>query len=639
MATREKTIQFTFDTLTTTVVDATVTNYTQITLYIPETIIAFTSVSVDVGWMDIATSAGTITETRCGLRLAAVAYSTVTETGNLTSTGENQAGLFSPFDFTSYFTTNWTGTSMTCDVQVYFDQSSGATLGMNNVTSTIAITYTYNDDTGTNATQIKTVMIPLESLVTTLTTTPDSEIGTNQIPILTGGSGILVEDTPVIRDYAFIIGDCDNSAGAGATDWTISTNIDGGSSFSFGAIEMALQTNRYFRGIWRPAAPDTTLVHAFQMWIDAGTRGNHLPIVLQITYEFDASSTTSVLNSIQLNLPIDSFLGYTAATEQSTSELDFFIEEPTTITLRQSGVCVYWTQPSNPTLISVAAGSQVARTYTPRGTAESSIHGLMQRIDSGGAQGAGISIARGKNTITVDSFTTGAVRASGASMVLYLNYESGLDAGGIGAHNHTVIKNVTQWSNATVVSNTESDYSFSIPETNYYINRCALKLHNIAQQISGTEVGIQVLAGEFKASGYFNSLGIMSSDPERGYTFFLLDLTNVFLQFTGDARKDRVDIETARDIKIGNSNTSAIGSQIIATYHSITSTVSGTLTGFTGTVTLGMHDTTNHVKLLETSRSGDGVFTFTWFDDVENVYVVALAATTGKGRSSDDVGV
>lgn len=73
------------------------------------------------------------------------------------------------------------------------------------------------------------------------------------------------------------------------------------------------------------------------------------------------------------------------------------------------------------------------------------------------------------------------------------------------------------------------------------------------------------------------------------------------------------------------------------TYHAITFTVSGTVSGSnSGTVNLGLHDATTGELLLTTSRSGDGSYSFTWYDDTADVYVAAYEDDTHVGRSAND---
>lgn len=643
MATREKTIQFAFDTYTATVADKTVTNLTQRTLYIPETVIAFTSVSVDVGWMDIITaSSGTITESRVGVQLGSAGYSTITDTGDITQTGENMSGLLKPYDFTSYFTTNWSGTSMTFDLQVYFDQSTGTTLGMNNVTSIVTITYTYNDDSGVNATQIKTAWIPLESLIGNLTTTPNSEIGTNQIPILTSTGAFLPEATPVIRDYAFIIGDCCFPIGS-AGDWTLSVNIDSGTQFDFASIETALATDRYFRGIWRPTPPDTTVVHAFQMWASVANNAANCPITLMVTYEFDASTTTTVLNSILMPIDTASVVPSRTGTESDTGTYPktFYIEEPTTITLKQSAVLVSYIQAANSSLLNVICGVQAVRTYTTRVGVNSSHQALQHRIDSGGASGTGITIGRGKNELLLylQSSAVG-FEFTGLSAMMVLNYHSGLASEGIGAHNHTVIKNLHSYTNTGGNIQQLNNTSFSIPETNYYLNSIGY-IFNLytASAVVGISFQIEVVAGEWKNNGYHELSNKLSyTDAENGNKRYYIPADHVYRRFPNDYDVKRLDLEAVRNIQWVTPVTNGGGIEAIATYHSITFVAADNVTGFSGTVTIGLYDATTFEKLQETSRSGDGAYSFTWYDDVEELFAEANDGTN-VGRSLNGTAV
>ena len=164
MATRLKTVQYSFPILGS-LTNNVATNLTQITVYLPETgTKTFRKVVAKLTCDDIiSATGGSITARTLSLRLGAAAYTTVTNATTLTNSAENLS-LYYSADFTSHFTTNWTGTSMTCDVQTLVNQSTGTTLGMVNVAVTLDITYEYDD---TSTTQLKTVWIPLNAPVST----------------------------------------------------------------------------------------------------------------------------------------------------------------------------------------------------------------------------------------------------------------------------------------------------------------------------------------------------------------------------------------------------------------------------------------------------------------------------------------
>lgn len=83
-------------------------------------------------------------------------------------------------------------------------------------------------------------------------------------------------------------------------------------------------------------------------------------------------------------------------------------------------------------------------------------------------------------------------------------------------------------------------------------------------------------------------------------------------------------------------NRTIVGIANFLTYHAITYTVSGTVYGSAGgTVTLSLHRSDTHEVVLTTSRTGNGAFSFTWYDNTVDVYVVARESDTRLGRSKN----
>jgi hypothetical protein len=50
-----------------------------------------------------------------------------------------------------------------------------------------------------------------------------------------------------------------------------------------------------------------------------------------------------------------------------------------------------------------------------------------------------------------------------------------------------------------------------------------------------------------------------------------------------------------------------------------------------------LHDATTGEKLLTTTTTSGGNYSFTWYDNVSNVFVEAYQDATHVGRSSNDV--
>lgn len=637
MATREKTLMFAFPMITTIVTDAVVTNLTQITVYIPETSPTFTSVFVEVGFQDIITNTGgTIGEHRCGLRLGAAAYTTTTELDDITNTGENISGVIGPFDFTSHFTTNWTGTSMTCDVQVYFDQTTGTTLGMRNVTAILYVTYTYDDSSATNATQIKTVRIPLESPVGALTATANTNI--NTFPALTGVGGLLCEASPVIRNYFFLI-EANENGQNNSTDFTLSVNIDSGTAFNFGIQERGLISERWCRWIWVPTVtPSTTASHTFQMWSSVATRTNHPAIELIVTYEFNASTTTKVLNSVILPIDFDSPLGNTTTAEASRHRVEYYAVEPGTLTLKQSAFRVNFNIANSPTSLLFRAGNQAYRSYTSTGAVViCGMFCLQQRIDSGGAQGAGITIARGSNAFVFDGYSGDSTNLlTNVGGYVILNYESDLSAAGIGAHNHSVWKVLSAWDALTFTQARVNNFAFSIPETNYYINTFGL-LQYLWTAAAGQAIGIdvEVLSTEKQGAGYVEFyIDAYIGDGEIACNYIWFPGHDIVKRYPQTLETGKIDIEQARDWRALQTTVASDGAVLCLTYHSITYTISGSITGSNGTSNISLQlirASDDMVMQEQTVAQNVTSYTFTVYDNTDLYYVTAQQDSTHLG--------
>lgn len=647
MAIREKTVIYSFPMTTTIVADAVVTNLTQITLNLPETAKTFTSVYAEVGFQDIITATGgTITEHRVGLRLGAAAYTTFTETDDIANSGENIAGVIGPIDFTTHFTTNWTGTSMTCDLQVYFDQNTGTTFGMRNVTAMLYVTYTYDDNPAVNATQVKTVRLPLESLIGALSTTVNSQIGTNQIPQLTGAGGILPENSVSIVDYAFIIEGNEHNNNT-TTDFVIACSIDSGTATTFGDQEAALGSDRFCRWIYKPAVPATTSAHSFHMWsgTSAGVttaQANKMfmtSVELVITYTFNAASTTRVLNSICVPLEFDSPLGYTSAADTSRVTRDVIISDPGTITQRQSAVRIHWNANAGQT-ITVKVGSQTNRVYAHSNNTVCGGITLQQRVDSGAATGAALTLSRGRNSFIVDVFGSNAtIPATNVSGYLLLNYESDVSSSGIGGNTHTMYEVFQAWDALQTSPVVYTNKSIAIPEADYWLSSFGFLVYlwaNTSSMYLGFDC--EYAADEGPGAGWERIYGdAYASDAELGCSKVFFRARDAFRRFPNDTIGSRMNIETARSFRYYSTVGTAKGIISIHSTHANTYTISGNISGNNAVLPTELRlidEVSNEIMEIKTLAAGTTAYSFTVYNDVIDYYVDAYQDNTHVGRSA-----
>lgn len=621
MATRLKTVKYSFPTLAS-LTNNTLTNLTQITIYLPETgTKTFRSVVAHVTMDDIVTATGgTITTKTVGLRLGAAAYTSIANANTLTNSGEN---ISLPWvqDFTSHFTANWSGTSMTCDFELQINQSTGTTLGMVNVCVTLDITYEYDD---TSTTQVKTVMIPLNAPVGAIATSATTY---DTIPAL---DTYLPEASKTYRNIHVVM-QGNEARNTATTDHTMTLRV-GSASITTGNYEGTFASDRYFRYVWEltSAYPSTA---ATQTWQPTATvaRVNHFQAYMVVTYEYNESTSTSIMNSVMLPLTIDSPMGGTTSADYQRATRELFIQE-TNITAGRIAFYGFFTTAAAIGGLNLRLGTGSFVAYTDTASVLCGTNALMIRNDSA------VTLARGRNEFNVDAYRTDTADFGwNLSGFILVNYSSDKHADGSGAHNHTVEWAIDEFGTAAAAtSKVITATAPVIPETNYFISGLGTRLIHLSSTVpAGFIVQVERLSAEGGVQWEVVYQDQVVSDAELGTYFAYAQMRALFKRWTGDVASDRMDLETARRWRLFNfpvTGWSAL--DLLMTYHSITHTVSGNVTGSSGgTVTLNLHRATSGEKVLTTSRVGNGSYSFTWYDDTENVYVDAYEASGYTDRS------
>lgn len=634
MATRLKTVKYAFPALAS-LTNNTLTTLTQTTIYLPESGKTFRSVVAHVTMDDIVTATGgSLTTKTLNLRLGAAAYTSIANANALTNSGEN-ASFWLSADFTSHFTSNWSGSSMTCDFQLQINQSTGTTLGMVNVCVTLDITYEYDD---TSSTHLKSVMIPLNAPVAAIATTATTY---DTIPAL---DTYLPEASKTYRSI-FLVMQGNEARNAATTAHTMTIRV-GTASVTTGSYEGALASDRFFRYVYNLTStyPATNATQTFQPTATVA-RVNHFQAYLVVTYEFSPASTTSVMNSVMLPMDLASPMGGTASTDYQRGTRELWIQEPGTITTSRIAFYPFWQQIAAISTLNMRIGTGAFVAYTDTASVTCGSDAAMVRNDSA------FTLARGRNKLNFDVYRSDTADFGWNLCGFWLvNYTSGVATAGIGAHNHTVEWGLAQNGTAASASNFAiAAVAPTIPETDYFVNALGTQL---IVQPSGTVApsGYSILIERLAAEGgiEWESAYIDSSqtDPEIGVFTMYSQMRTLFKRFPGDADPDRMDLETARRWRVYINGSTAvtgwISLGISLTYHTITYTVADSISGgFSGTVTLGLHrsESNSHQPgelTKTTSRTGDGAFSFTWYDNTEQLYVNATDGTN-VGRSSDNL--
>lgn len=643
MATRTNTVSYAFTHDATNLNAATRRDLTATTVQIDETSSrTFLSAYIEVTCRGNETSGTSMTSRMIGIKIDAVAFNDSTISETIPNTGDQQSFRFRR-DVTSYFTTNFTGSSHSVQVGVQF----GGIATINHCARLI-VTYQYDDSSAT--TRTKTVYLPLDSAAGTLTTTLTETVGTNQIPQLTGG-GILPESSITIRDqYLWVM--ANEGHDSGTTDDQLALAIDGEAETQFGVLEQSLDSSPWMELFWKRTDIDPAAAHAFKARsVAAANRFPQLCAVYVVTYSYDHSASSTILNSLRIPIECDpSTFGGATSGLQSKVSVVVPIEEPTTITMVQSGVLLSYNMPNSALSgLNVAVGSQSHRTYTPS-TLYNSPAGqqtLMHRIDSGGAAGSAITLARGENEITLAWYrtSTGSGGAGyGMNALLFLNYTSGKATDGAGAHNHTI--DLMIGGTDAVGSSTVKDFTYqpTIPESDYWVTCMGVRIDYLMAGRGSLALMAERLSGEGLADGWqtLHTNSFCVSNENSVNTLFC-NATAAFDRHPAEPDTHRLAVESSRVWRFGsfldgtNSHGGWVAASLSITYHTLTRSVSRAVTGYDSTgagITVNVHRVDTGELLYSTTTASGGGYSFTAYSNVTSLYAEARQDATHVGRSN-----
>ena len=654
MAIRTKTTWWGIGPLATATVASTVQRaWSATTIYVPETSSrTFRSAIVEVHWQQTTTTAASITAISAGLTVNAT-RGTNPVAGTWTNSGEETEGIAN-FDFTAGVNTYFGAVSQ----QSFTFDITFTGIATNNVSAYLKLTYDY-DDAG--ATHCKTAVIPLESVITAISTsTTNASIGgtiagSNQIPIL---NNLLVENNPVIQDYFLLLYSNENTNGS-ASAVTMYAGLDG-SYTTFGAPDRTLASDCYTMYLlsYKGSVPDTSIVHDLRAYCSV-TSHHHLCALLVVTYEFAPGASTAALNSVQIPFTLQDN-GGTASADAQVVRVPIDIQEPTTITLVNSGAQLWWGLTGVMTTanyLAVGIGAQTARTFTSNVAAASACGGqtLIQRFDSGGASGAGATLARGQCYVDVKVYCAAARLLSSISGIIYLNYISGVASGtnGIAKHNHTIYKHLQTTSYTVATNYTEVGTTIFAPiaDTYYWLQSAGIFAY--AHLISTTVTPwisyyLENLANEgtLAVGDGWELCGVWETPnvTETGTYVFVMSKTEAFKRHPSDAKVGARTITTTRKYRYVAHTKATAGLFAMTTYHGITFTAAGTVSDPAGTLvsliglTVNIHDATSGELLYSTTTTAGGAYTVPIYDSTRNVFAEVYADSSHLGRSGPYLG-
>lgn len=625
----------------TDITSATLTTIGTPTIYIPEnaaSTVTFTSVMLFLTYQDTSTATGTTSfgPVAATIQFAAGVTNTITLAGTVAAaaTLENKAGIIGPMDYTTYFNTGFGSagtTSKALTVQVNITNTGGTGTASRAVYGWFEITYEFSD---TEAKRIHTVCIPYESGLSTLTATANTTYCT--IPQLTGTGGLLAGySNPVVR-YRWI--EIKGTGGDGATtDYNLSFRFDAGGTTALPTREMALNSGTYCTYLVDASANSTTATHTFQLWNSLATRWPNLIVNEWLTYEYDVSGTTTVLNYIEIPIEFESPIGGTTAGSNHVFNRSLLIPEPGTIeTLNCAAEINYNT--SAAATVQVKSGNQVSyRAYAMSVAVCAGQFSLQHRLDPGSGGGGTFSLQRGENNLLVYLYrSTGAM--TNVSGVIRFLYKSGVSSNGVDSHTHTVYSLARQM-NFTATGDSTYNDNILIPEANYWLASAGLKYYLwIQSALSVFMVQARLASGEGAGEGWRELYNDQyQSDSVLAYGGWIVRARDEFRRYPNDPDTNRMILETSRVFRTTSTTTARYGINWIVAYHTITHAISGAISssgGGTVNVALYKKNSANEFELFDhTTRVGDGSYSFTVYDDTPDYYVAAFVSDSLKGLS------
>lgn len=627
----------------TDITSATLTTIGTPTIYIPEnagSTINFTSVILYITYQDTSTATGlSSVAVTASVTLAGASASSVTVTSTLAAaaTLENKAGIVGPIDYTTYFNSNFGSagtTSKVATVAVNITNTGGTGTASRAVYGWFDITYEFDD---TESTRIQTICIPYESSTTTLTTTANTTYCT--IPQLTGTGGLIDNHSNVVIRYRWI--EIKGNGGDGATtDYTLSYRFDTGGTSTLPTREMALNTGTYCTYFVDASANSTTATHTFQLWNSLASRWPNVIVNEWITYEYDVSGTTQKLNYIEIPIEFESPIAGTTSAVTHVFSRNILIPEPGTITTLNCAAEINFNTSAAATA-QFKTNDQVSyRGYAMSVATCGGMFSFQHRLDPGSASGGSFSLVRGENNITANLYrSTGTM--SNVSGVIRLLYSSDVSTSGIDSHTHTIYSLARQINFTATGDDTYTD-SVPIPVTDYWLTAAGLKYYLwIQSALAAFMVQARVASGEGAGDGWrelYNDQYI--SDNVLSFGGWIVRARDEFKRYPNDVDNNRMDIETSRSFRTTSSTTCRFGISWIVSYHSITHTISGSISNSSGgTVYINLYKANldgNYELFETTTRTGNGSYSFTVYDDTVNYYVAAFETDSLKGLSKQE---
>jgi hypothetical protein len=589
---------------------------------------------------------------RLGIKLGSASYDDQ-DTSAPAHLGANHTWQFTR-DVTSYFNTNFGGgTSQTCLAAVAVSTDNSTDFQC--LTARLHFVYDFTPD---GSDELRTAWIVIDGNTAYLASPSLTELGTFQIPQLTGGGGLIPGSITAIDDWHIFSTGSDSNPFGNTTTTQISLALDSESADDRGVLSHTATGCEGYIDVWKRTPGDGTggtvdcsVHHAFKVACDVASRFHSRAFVLAVTYRCAAyADGDSMLISRQIPVPVMTPGALPDSTNALSMEMAFVCPEANPV-LKQSGLLMTWGDAANGKF-RVKVGTQTDREYSVDDGYVLTTSAMSHRVDAGAAAGsAGITLAQGLNRPVLSAHTGNVVlEPLAASGMLYLNYVAQCPAGGahlasrttrwtlIDTHTATLARNFgdgTAGSAAQQVPVLPSGWALASPQAGF---EGIGSVFSPGQFLGGAEaLDVEQVTGEDDEIGlrylsraiFFSWYGGLDN---LAHARLVLGLP--FRRWQG--RAIGMDPTTSRRYRRSHSGRGSLFSWVmLLDVHGVKLTKSRTLKRYSGDgsgITVSTHDATTGEKVSSTTSTTGGAYTASTFN-AGTYFDEAIQDSNHLGRS------
>lgn len=613
------------------VVNNTSTQIGSASVFVPEnsstTPVRFTSVMLFVANQDVSTVTGaTISNFQISCSLNGT-FSGSVDAGSLANSGENWSFVRAPYDFTNHFNSLF-GTANSASVLISYraNVSTGTGTDTRAVYCWMDITYEYSSSASGKG---QTLYIPIASNSGSL---PTVQTKFTTIPQVSGSGGLLQNYNALKMRRSYIELRGNSNVNNNATDIVLSYTFDSNASANtLPSRENALATDTYNTYIIPYPAASASSAHTFELWSSVATRFQNIAMFLCTTFEYVSSSMTTIMNNIRIPIEFESPIDGTTTAKSHRFHRVVKIPEPGPITPKFVGIDLTYNTNASATPL-IRGFSQT--NYTPYAMNANVVGGMFGFLHVVSAS-TEATFSQGENDIKVDLYRS-AGSMTNVSGLLHLIYESGIYVSGSEYHSKYISSYVRQFSQTTVSDEAVTDF-FNIPEPYHWLQAIGLNYNSLIQVANATYM-IQARQNTNENFGdawreIYNDQ--YSGDNELSYGNIQVAARDTFKRFPLDYDSSRMSVTSSRLFRTTSSTAFRYGYYWSVSYFTCNFSLNGTISNSNGgAVTLSLHRSDTGEKLQESSRTGNGAFSFIVYDPVLKYYVDAYESNSFKGRSN-----